>query len=363
MNPYVTVLMSAYNAETFIGEAIESILDQTFTDFEFIIVNDGSKDSTREIIQSYRNKDGRIKVLNNRVNKGLIYSLNRGLNEAGGKYIARMDADDISLPNRLETQVSFMESHDEVGVSSAWMKTFGEGKETVWQSPQDHEEIMATLFCNNCLWHPVAIIRKDILDEYSLRYDPDYPKAEDYKLWLDIAKHKKLANIPEILHRYRIHDRQKTRLDSKSKSKRIDKPVQIKERKGIRQSLLADFLGREPAENELVLHAKLFFEIPFRGKVELAHIREWVHFLKSENSKIERYTEPTFSNLLEDKFRRTKAKSFKYYAATENRFGPKILWKLFFSDEQYYQSFSNRELLFIILNSLVLRKNRWYSSD
>lgn len=364
MSPYVSVLMSAYNAEKFIGEAIESILNQSYENFEFIIVDDGSEDSTREIIQTYSNKDDRIKVLQNISNSGLIYSLNRGLDEAKGKYIARMDADDISLPSRLETQVSFMESHQEVGVVSAWMKTFGQGKETVWPSPERHEEIVTKLFCNNCLWHPVALIRKNTLDENNLRYDSNHPKAEDYKLWVDIAGHKKLANIPEVLHRYRLHDQQKTRLDKKSKPKNPGKTIRNREKKGLRQMLLTDFLSREPTENELMLHAKLFFEIPFREKDELAKIREWVDYLKNENSKNKKYIEPTFSDLLEDKFRRTKAKSFKYYTAANNRrFSPKLLWELFFSDQQYYQSFSNRELVYIILNSLVLRKNRWYSSD
>ncbi|MDR9367200.1 MAG: hypothetical protein RI575_17835, partial [Balneolaceae bacterium] len=208
------------------------------------------------------------------------------------------------------------------------------------------------------------IIRKTTLDKNGLQYHPDYPKAEDYKLWLEIADHKKLANIPEILHRYRIHNQQITRVDSNSRSERMDKPKQTGERKGIRQILLTDFLSRELTKNELVLHAKLFFEIPFMGKVELDHIREWVNYLKIENRKVNKYLEPNFSRLLDDRFCQTKAKSFKYYAATKySRFNPKILWDLFFSDEQYYQSFSNRELTFIILNSLVLRKNRWYSAE
>jgi hypothetical protein len=125
-----------------------------------------------------------------------------------------------------------------------------------------------------------------------------------------------------------------------------------------------DFLSREPTTNELDLHAKFLFDLPFSGKDELAQIREWVDFLIKENSKIKKYIEPNFSDLLEEEFCRTKAKSFKYYAAIESsRFSPKILWELFFSDEQYYQNFSSRELTFIILNSLLLRKNSWYSIE
>jgi len=115
MDVKVSIVMSVYNAQKYLDEAIESILNQTYSNFEFIIINDGSTDKSLEIIENYAKKDSRIIVIN-RENKGLIYSLNEGIRKANGKYIARMDADDISLPQRLEKQVEFMEKNKNIGI-------------------------------------------------------------------------------------------------------------------------------------------------------------------------------------------------------------------------------------------------------
>ena len=365
MTPTVSVLMAAYNAEDFIQEAIESILNQTYTDFEFLIIEDGSKDSTKNIIESYKLQDQRIRAFYNEINKGLIFSLNRGIDVARGKYIARMDADDISLPQRLETQVRFMELNDEIAVSSAWMKTLGKKKETLWKSPTTHDEIMVQLFCNNCVWHPVSIIRKDALDFLDLRYNPNYLKAEDYKLWIEIAKNRPLANIPQVLHRYRIHEDQKTNVTAnKNKSGKGSEENLLRRKNlpGIREELLMDLLEREITLDEVEIHAKLFFEIPFTGKIELDKIRAWVEYLISVNKDRKKYLEPEFSNHLLYTFSRTKAKSFKYYCNTHRRFTPKIIWKLFFTPDKYYQNFSKEKLFYLTMNSFIFRQNKKYRS-
>src|SRR3989344_5781814 len=116
----ISVLMPAYNARKYIGEAIESILNQTFKDFEFIIINDCSTDKTKKIIEEYANKDARIKLINNATNLGLTKSLNIGLKEARGEYVARLDADDVALPERLEKQYEFMEKNKETTLVGAW---------------------------------------------------------------------------------------------------------------------------------------------------------------------------------------------------------------------------------------------------
>ena len=122
--PKISVVMPAYNAEKYIGEAIESILNQTFKDFEFIIINDGSVDHTKEIIREYN--DPRIVLLENDKNRGIVLSLNKGLDAATGKYIARMDADDIALKNRFERQVEYLDEHKDIGVLGTGICTFGE---------------------------------------------------------------------------------------------------------------------------------------------------------------------------------------------------------------------------------------------
>src|SRR3990172_12530717 len=127
-NPVITVLMSAYNAEKYLREAIESILNQTFKDFEFIIINDCSTDKTKKIIEEYANKDARIKLINNATNLGLTKSLNIGLKEARGEYVARLDADDVALPERLEKQYEFMNKNRDITLTGAWAeKIYEEG--------------------------------------------------------------------------------------------------------------------------------------------------------------------------------------------------------------------------------------------
>lgn len=361
--PYITVLMPAYNAETYIGEAIESILNQTFGNFEFIIVDDGSEDSTADIIDFYRSEDERIRPLKNESNKGLCFSLNRGLDAASGKYIARMDADDISLPERFEKQVSFMDSHHEVAVSSAWMKTIGKRKADVWTTPTSHNDILAQLFCNNCLWHPVAVIRREVLEFYDIRYDSRYPKAEDYKLWIDIAKHKKLANIPEILHRYRIHQSQKTKLDNTFENQGKAYLHYLKHLPGIRIELLTNFLSRDVTLDEVELHQKLFFEIPFAEEKQLDNIQEWIDFLISVNREKKKYAEPVFSNALRNSFLHAKKKSFKRYCNQHKRFTPKLLIKLFFSRSNYYLNFSLFQLTLLTINCFMFRINKNFSVE
>jgi glycosyltransferase involved in cell wall biosynthesis len=139
MSPYVTVLMPVYNTEMYLKEAIDSILNQTFRDFEFIVINDGSTDSTSDIIESY--SDPRIIYLQNEKNLGVATSLNKGLSIAKGTYIARMDGDDVSRCDRLEKQVAFMDANPEIGVCGTWLETIGDRNE-VWSPPRNHDQII-----------------------------------------------------------------------------------------------------------------------------------------------------------------------------------------------------------------------------
>ncbi len=200
--PIVSIVMAAYNEEKYIGEAIESILNQTFRDFEFIIVNDGSSDNTENIILSY--KDDRIIYVKNEQNLKLIDSLNKGLSLARGKYIARMDSDDISEPNRLIEQVSFMESHPEIGISGAQLRLFGK-EEGFMNYPLIHEDIKLRLFITSCFGNNVVIFKRDLLNKYDLFFPKGYIHAEDYKCWTNWILITKSANLNLNLVRYRSH--------------------------------------------------------------------------------------------------------------------------------------------------------------
>lgn len=199
--PRISVVLPAYNAEEFIAEAIESILNQTFTDFELIILNDGSTDRTPEIIQKYAKMDKRIVFVNNPENRGLIAVLNQGLDMARGEFVARMDADDISLPKRFEKQVAYMDSHPDVGVLGTVIQGFGM---LDWPGIQIPVVTVFDMLKQNYMAHPSIMIRKSILDKHNLRYNPEYKHCEDLELWSRMIFLTKFHNVMEKLLMYRV---------------------------------------------------------------------------------------------------------------------------------------------------------------
>lgn len=197
-NPQISIIMPAYNAEKYVAEAINSILAQTFTDFEFIIINDASADSTKNIIESFQ--DPRIKLINNEQNQGVAKSLNIGISAAKGKYIARMDADDISLPQRFQTQFDFMEQNPDIDICGSWAKTFGAEEKSI-KFPEKHVDIKDSSFFSCAMVHPTVMFKKDL----NLQYFSDFTRAEDYDLWCRKIDSWKFANISKVLLFYRTH--------------------------------------------------------------------------------------------------------------------------------------------------------------
>jgi glycosyltransferase involved in cell wall biosynthesis len=198
--------MSVYNGEEYLKEAIDSILNQTFKNFEFLIVNDASTDSTSIILSQCT--DSRIEVFENKPNKGLTYSLNLMLNRSKGDYIARMDADDIALPDRLKIQSEFMEMHPEVGICGSFVESFihGTRKKQIVRFPETDADIRAFAFFQSPFCHPATMFRKKIKDGYCVQYSPFYIKSEDYALWVEMLKYTQGATIPQVLLKYRRHE-------------------------------------------------------------------------------------------------------------------------------------------------------------
>jgi glycosyltransferase involved in cell wall biosynthesis len=204
-NNLITVLMPVYNAEKYLHEAIDSILNQTYKHFELIIINDGSTDRSEEIIKSY--KDPRIQYLKNNTNLGLSATLNKGLQLATGKYIARMDADDISHPARFEKQVAYLESHPDYGiVGSMYVMLDGERKiyEIGGMSFREDEEIKISLFSNNVFAHGETMFRKELIDRHNFSYNKIYNPCEDYYLWTQMSSFTKFHILENILYYYMI---------------------------------------------------------------------------------------------------------------------------------------------------------------
>ena len=203
MTKPITVLMPVYNAEKYLREAIESILNQTFQNFEFLIINDGSTDKSLEIIKEY--KDNRIKIINNEKNLGIVKTLNKSIELASGKYIARIDADDLSLPERFEKQVEFLEKNpDVVLVGTAFNIIDGNNKIIQKKNPPtSHQEIKKSLIRVNPFCHSSIMFRKEICQQIG-SYDENWQDVEDYELYFRIAKRFKMANLDQILVSWRV---------------------------------------------------------------------------------------------------------------------------------------------------------------
>jgi glycosyltransferase involved in cell wall biosynthesis len=205
MTPRVSVVMAVYNGASTVGESVDSILTQSFTDFEFLIINDGSTDDSLGILNAIR--DPRIRILQNEENLGLAASLNRGLDAATGGFIARMDADDIALPTRFAAQVAYLGANPAVHVLGSAIETFP-SKELI-SYPTAPEAATAALLFRSALAHPAVMFRKKPFADLKLRYEPEFKYAQDYALWLTaLTKHLRFANLPDVHLRYRLHDNQ-----------------------------------------------------------------------------------------------------------------------------------------------------------
>jgi len=288
--PTVSVLMSVYNGEKYLKAAINSILNQTFKDFEFIIINDGSKDNSVNILNSY--KDKRIKLIHNETNMGLPKSLNIGLNLSTGRYLARMDSDDISFPQRLESQVTYMNNNPDISLCGTWIKCVNELNNciSIQKYPVRHEEIKSMMFWKVGVSHPsVMFKRKDFLDN-NLYYDESFICSQDYELWVRALQYIKFSNIPKVLLARRCGNHQ---LGSKLQSIQQKNACIVRERQ-----LYA--IGINPTEEEKKIHALIMMPKDLHTTLQLSKIGRWLMQIKGANWQHKIYCEPYFSNQLSE---------------------------------------------------------------
>lgn len=208
--PKLSVVMPVYNAEKFLKESIESILIQDFSDFEFIIINDGSTDNSLKIIQAFN--DSRIKIIS-RENKGIVYSLNEAINLSKGEYVARMDADDISLSNRFSRQLQIFKNDSSLAVVGSWaikINEFNEKVDFMSYPPIDKKELRKFFIKHNPFIHPSVMIKKSCLVDVGF-YKKSFKHCEDYELWSRLLMKFNGINIPEYLLKYRVLDSSITR--------------------------------------------------------------------------------------------------------------------------------------------------------
>src|SRR5262245_11275387 len=203
-DPSVSVVLPVHNGERFLREALDSVLGQTFGDLELIVVDDGSTDSTPSILGLY--PDSRLRVLT-LPHVGLVEALNHGVGQARGRFVARMDADDVSLPSRLERQVELLDRRREAGLVATWVAVIDEQGRQVDQRvlPAQHVDLHRRLLLRNPFQHGSVMLRREVFDRVGA-YRDDYGHNEDYDLWRRVARAYELATVPEVLYRYRVHE-------------------------------------------------------------------------------------------------------------------------------------------------------------
>lgn len=222
--PLISVILPVYNAENTVLDSVNSILKQSVADFELIIINDGSTDKSLDIIHSI--VDSRIKIVNQE-NKGLIYSLNHGIKIAKGKYLARMDADDISVSSRFENQINFLNTNEDYVLCSSSRYIFIEkigDSNRIEKVPQTDSLIRIFSIFNSPFTHPAAMFRRDVVVENNIKFDENYKYAEDYKFWIDLLQHGKGYNFAEPLIYYKININGQTSIGNNNK---IDRKIKI----------------------------------------------------------------------------------------------------------------------------------------
>lgn len=297
MNNIVSVLLPVYNGGNYLCESIESILNQTYRKFEFIIINDGSTDDSLEIIERYKLKDSRIIVIS-RENRGLIATLNEGIKKSEGRYIIRMDQDDISLPTRFEEQIKFMEENLDIGVCGSWVNVFGENrKSTIWKLPVSHDELKVRLLFSVPVAHPSVIIRKETIDTYKLKYKEEYKHTEDYKFWLDCSQYTRFANLPKVLLKYRYLDTSVSRIaDSSQNDTRYNTIKSI-----FTQAL--DKLNIKNTEEENKLHFTIGLnERIAKEDIDLKVLNNYFNKIIEVNKKVKYFNEKYLMKFLSRKF-------------------------------------------------------------
>lgn len=285
--------MPAYNAEKYLTEAIDSVLNQTFKNFELIIVNDGSIDRSKELIFSYT--DERIKYFENETNIGLIATLNKGIGLCKGKYIARMDADDVSLPNRFRKQVTFLEKHPNYALCGSWAYLINDTSERTGRIKNiDCDNLLKiSLLFTVPLIHPTTMIRTDVLQKF--KYNPTALHNEDFDLWLRMVNTGvKIANIPHFLLKYRWHN---------SNISVLNEDYQIREKSTLLNPYLQNFIGKHISEKNFNLHLFSFrlYHLGQKKNVLATNLQDeknWFKLLSQRNKEIKKYRQTDFDAFL-----------------------------------------------------------------
>jgi glycosyltransferase involved in cell wall biosynthesis len=328
--PKVSVVMPVYNREKYVAEAVASIINQTFTDLEFIIIDDGSTDSTFEILKTFN--DNRIKLIRKSDNKGNYSARNEGMELASGKYICVIDSDDIALPNRIQRQFEFMEANQKIGLCGSFVKVID--SDEIITAPENHEEIKVWSLSNIMFRHPTVFIRTEFLKKYKLKYNDSYRYAGDYDFLVKAAHLFPVTNIQEVLLEYRKHPEQ---ISSANKSGQV---------KVVQQVILSQLnnFKRNITDEEKQLHLALMNRNRIQGKTDFNKLKVWANYLILLNNKTGIFDSLHLANFL---------KSLLKYIIKEYQIS-----QLSYKNQQLYSTeinkFLNAEIYFPLQNPWVV---------
>jgi glycosyltransferase involved in cell wall biosynthesis len=289
--PRVTVVIPVFNAERYLRDAMDSILAQTFTDFELLVIDDGSTDRSAEVARSY--EDGRVRVLASPVNAGLAAVRNRGIEEARGELLAWLDADDVSLPTRLAEQVRAMDDEPALALCGTWVRTLGGAREDEWRYPTDPDFLRCRLLFDGPFATSSMMMRRSALERLAVRFDAEFPPAEDYEVWERLSREYPLRNLPVVLTRYRVHANQTSMLKAAQHRAAIWR---------VQHRMLAGLgIAADPREQQL--HLDIGFGWRFEGsRASVAAAQAWLEKLAAANGRLARFPEPAFQRVLAERW-------------------------------------------------------------
>ena len=286
-SPFVSVILPIYNSEEYLKDSIGSILNQTYKNIELLLlISARTNRESLDVINSFT--DARIRRIYRTPEETLPIALNRGIRESKGKYIARMDADDISMSNRLEEQVNFMERHQDVGVVGSWVKTIGTGKSFINKALTNPEDIRVNLLFYTSMVHPSTMFRRSLLEKFNLEYDGTFDEVEDYDMWVRCSVCFPITNINKVLLLYRIHKNSKFQTHRKE-VRDVTYKIRLK---------LLQKLGLNPSGEEMITHNSLN---PMEGEnvdVFLKKEGEWLTKIIKANVRTNVYAKESLSKII-----------------------------------------------------------------
>jgi glycosyltransferase involved in cell wall biosynthesis len=289
--PRVSVVMPVYNGERYLREAMDSILTQTFTGFELLVIDDGSTDGSAGIVRSY--SDSRIRLVANPTNEGLAAVRNRGIDESRGELLAWLDADDISLPTRLAEQVQALDGDPALALCGTWVRTLGSAGEEEWRYPTDSSFLRCRLLFDGPFATSSVMLRRSVLMREGLRFDAEFPPAEDYEVWERLSRVHRVCNLPQVLVRYRVHQQQTSLLKSEQQRSAIWKV----------QDRMLKRLGITAGAREKSLHLDIGFGWRFEGSRDsVLAAKSWLERLASANATTSAFPEPAFQQVLAERW-------------------------------------------------------------